>query len=196
MFIAWLVLSYIAGALPWSVWLGGVFFHGDPREQPDRNPGTANAFRMAGWRLGVAVLLLDFFKAFIPVALARWSPGFPPEQLFWIALMPMLGHAFSVFLRFHGGRGLVVMFGVWAGLTLFSAPLVMGLAGIVALFVVKKDEYRSLAIPLALLADLLITRAPGWMALLAIIQVLVLAAKIGVYIIQSRGQNQKSIGAM
>ncbi len=195
MFIAWLILSYISGALPWSVWLGALFFHKDPRAQQDQNPGAANAFRMAGWRLGVAVLLLDFFKAFIPVALARWVMGFPDQQLFWIAIMPTMGHAFSIFLRFRGGRGIVVMFGVWAGLTLLRVPLVMGFTAIVSLFLLKNDEYRSLAVPLVLIPYLLLTGAPGWMTLLAIIQFLTLAAKIGVYIIKSRGQIQKRIGA-
>ena len=71
LFFFWLVLSYLSGAIPWSVWLGERFFRVDPRKQPDGNPGAANAFRAAGWRLGVSVLLLDFFKAFLPVLVAR-----------------------------------------------------------------------------------------------------------------------------
>src|SRR6188768_3565708 len=62
-FIALLILSYLSGALPWSVWLGKLFFRVDPRSQTDGNPGAANAFRVGGWPLGVSVLLLDFFKA-------------------------------------------------------------------------------------------------------------------------------------
>src|SRR5271165_2655802 len=125
MVIFWALLAYLAGALPWSVWLGKSRFQTDPRDQADGNPGAANAFRAAGWRLGIMVLLLDFLKAAVPVGLARWSFSFPSAVLFWIALMPTVGHAFSVFLRFHGGRGIVVMFGVWTGLTLYHAPLVM-----------------------------------------------------------------------
>jgi acyl phosphate:glycerol-3-phosphate acyltransferase len=115
MYILWLLLCYLSGALPWSVWLGQLFFRVDPRTQRDRNPGAANAFRAAGWRLGVAVLVLDFLKAFLPVAAARWVVGFPAYLLLWLAVVPTIGHAFSVFLRFRGGRGIVVMFGVWAG---------------------------------------------------------------------------------
>ena len=92
MFILWLALCYVSGAIPWSVWLGMLLFHSDPRKQRDHNPGTANAFRAAGWQLGVTVLLLDFCKAFIPVVAARWLIGFPDQQLLWIAVMPTLGH--------------------------------------------------------------------------------------------------------
>lgn len=186
MFILWAILAYLCGALPWSVWLGALWFHIDPREQPDQNPGTANAFRAAGWRLGVAVLALDFFKAFTPVAAARWLGGFSDQQLFWIALLPTVGHAFSVFLRFRGGRGLVTMFGVWAGLTLYSIPLAMGLVGSGATVLFKNDEYRSLAIPLGLIAFLLLMRAPGWMVALATAQLVILSLKIGMFLVQRR----------
>lgn len=190
MFIAWLVLSYLAGSLPWSVWLGRVFFQSDPRHQPDRNPGAANAFRTAGWRLGIIVLALDFFKAFIPVALARWVIGFPEQQLFWIACMPTAGHAFSVFLRFHGGRGIVVMFGVWAGLTLYHIPLVMGLTATASVLVLKKDEYRAIALPLVLIAYLVLMRSPLWMVLLAVAQLMVLAGKIAAFMLEQRSQRR------
>lgn len=194
MFIFMLVLCYMSGAVPWSVWLGKLFFHVDPRDQHDRNPGTANAFRAAGWRLGVAVLLLDFCKAAIPVAVAYWLLDFTDQQLFWIALMPSLGHAFSIFLRFRGGRGIVVMFATWAGLTVYRIPLVMGLAGLGATFIVKKDEYRSLAIPLGLIAFLLVTRSPGWMVALAVAQMAVLTVKIGAFFM--RQYSQRRVGAV
>lgn len=190
MFIPWLMLCYLSGAIPWSVWLGKLFFHIDPRQQRDHNPGAANAFRAAGWRLGIAVLALDFTKAWVPVTMAHWILAFPDQQLFWIALMPTIGHAFSIFLRFRGGRGIVVMFGVWAGLTLYQIPLVMGLTATASLFVFKRDEYRSLAIPLVLIAYLLLTRSPGWMIALALAQLLVLAAKLGTFLARQYGHDR------
>lgn len=193
MFIVWLIICYLAGAIPWSVWMGKRLSSVDPRDQPDHNPGAANAFRAGGWRLGTAVLLLDFCKAFLPVAIARWLIRFPDNQLFWLALMPTVGHAFSVFLRFRGGRGIVTMFGVWTALTLYLAPAIMGLTAIAALFVLKNDEGRSIAIPLLLIVFLLLTGAPGWMIALACAQLAVLGAKIAVFL--SRQHAQKRIGA-
>ncbi|HEX8733408.1 MAG TPA: glycerol-3-phosphate acyltransferase [Ktedonobacterales bacterium] len=186
--ILWAVSAYLLGAIPWSVWLGALFFRADPRAQGDGNPGAANAFRAAGWRLGVAVLALDFFKAFIPVAVARWLVNVPGTELFWIAVMPTFGHAFSIFLRFRGGRGIVVMFGVWAGLTLATGPLILGAAAIAGVLILKSDELRALAIPIVFLAVLLATHAPLWMLLVALVQSLVLGAKISVFLITRHGQ--------
>ncbi|HEX5158275.1 MAG TPA: glycerol-3-phosphate acyltransferase [Ktedonobacterales bacterium] len=193
MLFFWLVFTYLLGAIPWSVWLSKRFFSADPRDQPDRNPGAANAFRVGGWRLGVVVLLLDFAKAFLPVAACRLV-GFSGDQLFWLSLMPTLGHSFSIFLRFHGGRGIVAMFGVWAALTLYQASLVMGLTAIVATLFTKNDEARSLSIPLALIAYLLVASYPAWMIVLAAAQLAVLAAKIGAFVFQR--QTHKRIGAV
>ena len=188
MLILWLAVSYVSGSLPWSVWLGRWFFQVDPRDQRDHNPGAANAFRVAGWRLGLSVLLLDFLKALLPVAAARWLLMLPGQQLLWIALMPMVGHALSIFLRLRGGRGIVVMFGVWAGLTLYQIPMVMGLTAIGAVLLTRRDEYRTLAIPVVLLAYLLVTRAPTWMLALASGQLLILLLKIATFVLQSRSQ--------
>ena len=185
-FYLWLLLAYLSGALPWSVWLSKRFFANDPRDQPDHNPGAANAFRVGGWPLGLAVLLLDFAKAFLPVAAARWLLGFPANQLCWLALMPTIGHAFSPFLRFHGGRGIVTLFGVWTGLTLYQIPLVMGLTASAATLLLKNDELRALSIPLALIAYLLATASPVWMILLALAQLIILTLKISVFLAERR----------
>lgn len=191
--LVWLPFAYLAGALPWSVWLGRLFFHADPRSEGDHNPGTANAFRAAGWRLGVSVLLLDFSKALIPVALGRWVVGISGVQLFWLALMPTLGHAFSPFLRFRGGRGIVVIFGVWTALTLYQVPTLLGLTAIVGTLLIKNAETRSLLLLVALLGFLALTHAPQWMLALAIAQLLVLCSKIAVYLLEQR--NAQRLGA-
>jgi glycerol-3-phosphate acyltransferase PlsY len=181
MFFLWLGIGYLSGALPWSVWLGKWFYNVDPRQEGDGNPGALNAFRAGGRRLGTATLVLDFLKAFIPVAIVRWGVGFPADQLFWIALMPSLGHAFSIFLRFRGGRALVTWFGVWSALTLYEIPLVMGAAAIGGTLMFKRGESRALAIPLVLIPYLLARGAAPWMVLLGIAQLLILGAKIGAF---------------
>jgi acyl-phosphate glycerol 3-phosphate acyltransferase len=181
MFWGWLIVAYCSGALPWSVWLGRWLFQTDPRHQPDGNPGAANAWRAAGWQLGVSVLVLDFAKAAVPVALAHWVARFPGSQLFWIALMPTLGHAFSIFLGLRGGRALVVLFGVWTALTLYAAPLVMGLTACASLVVTRRDILRTLAIPVVLIAYLLLVRSPGWMLALAAAELGVMTAKIAIF---------------
>ena len=160
-----------------------LLFHSDPRKQRDHNPGTANAFRAAGWQLGVTVLLLDFCKAFIPVVAARWLIGFPDDQqLLWIAVMPTLGHALfylSTLPWWPRHRRHVRRLGRSDAL---SHPPDNGPHCTCRSLSFKKDEYRTLAIPLILIAYLLLTSIPGWMVLLAGVQLIVLALKMGAYV--------------
>jgi glycerol-3-phosphate acyltransferase PlsY len=186
-----LILSYVSGALPWSVWLGKLFLQIDPRSQTDGNPGAANAFRVGGWPLGLSVLCLDFFKAFIPVFVAQWKLQMPGDQLFWVALMPTIGHAFSMFLGFRGGRALVTLFGVWSGITLAEVPLVMGGSATAATIFHKNDVFRALFIPTSLLVYLLIREKPTWMLALCITQILILIIKVSVPFTPA-GLNSKS----
>jgi glycerol-3-phosphate acyltransferase PlsY len=181
MFITLLLTAYLSGALPWSVWLAQRFHQADPRSVGDGNPGAANAFRVGGWRLGFSVALLDFFKAFVPVLIARWGLQLPAEQLFWVALMPTLGHAFSIFLGFRGGRALVTLFGVWSGLTLYEAPLVMGAAAIIAIVLLKDHVMGTFAIPIILFAYLVFHAAAPWMLLLVLAQIVILLVKVGLH---------------
>jgi acyl phosphate:glycerol-3-phosphate acyltransferase len=171
-------IAYMSGSLPWSVWLGKRISGVDPRSATDGNPGAANAFRMAGRGVGITVLILDFLKAFIPVFIAGWIFNLPDLALLLVAIAPMFGHAFSVFLRFRGGRGITSLFGVWAGLTLYEVPIVLGLITIISTFVIKNDELKTLLIPIAVCAYLIIMGKPSWMIGLAIAQLLVLVLKI------------------
>jgi len=180
-----LIIAYISGSLSWSVWLGKRFSGIDPRTESDGNPGAANAFRTAGKSVGVVVLVLDFLKAFIPVAIARWIFDLPDTPLFLIAFAPMFGHAFSVFLRFRGGRGITSMFGVWAGLTLYEVPLVLGFVAISSTFIIKNDELKTLLLPIVACIYLIATDKPSWMIALAVAQLIILLVKIIPYYLAS-----------
>ena len=67
----------------------------------------------AGRRAGFAVLLLDVSKAAAPVGIAYFNLGMRGAAMFLIAIAPILGHAFSPFLGFRGGKALPASFGVW-----------------------------------------------------------------------------------
>jgi glycerol-3-phosphate acyltransferase PlsY len=127
MILAWTIVSFVAGSLPFSVWLGRLALHTDVRRYGDHNPGATNAWKAGGWRLGLPALVLDFSKGAVPVGLAKFGAGLSGGQLVPIALAPVLGHAFSPFLRFRGGKALAVTFGVWTGLTLAEGPIVLGI---------------------------------------------------------------------
>jgi glycerol-3-phosphate acyltransferase PlsY len=100
----WTVIGFLAGSLPFSLWIGQWSLRADIREFGDGNPGAANAWRAGKWRVGLPALLLDFLKGAVPVGLARWQAGISGWALLPIALAPVLGHAVSQFLRFRGAR--------------------------------------------------------------------------------------------
>jgi glycerol-3-phosphate acyltransferase PlsY len=123
--LALVLLSFLCGSLPFSVWLGGILHGTDVRRFGDGNPGATNAYRAGGAATGLLVLMLDVSKAAAPVGLAYYSLGYRGLPMLLIATAAVLGHVFSPFLGFRGGKGLAVVLGVWIGLTRWRMPLPM-----------------------------------------------------------------------
>ncbi len=157
----WTVVGFFSGSLPFSLWLGRLVARADVRRYGDGNPGAANAWRAGGWRAGVPALLLDYLKGATPVALARFGGGIDGWGLVPVALAPVLGHAFSPFLRFRGGKAIAATFGVWSGLTLWAAPTVMGLALTLAIAFNRTDAWSAVFGVVVLGAYLLLVGATG-----------------------------------
>jgi glycerol-3-phosphate acyltransferase PlsY len=93
---------------------------------------------------------LDFLKGALPVAAARSFGGVHGWELVPVALAPVVGHAFSPFLGGHGGKAIAVTFGVWCGLTLYEAPLVLGLLMILFYGVQAVDAWSAILAMLGL----------------------------------------------
>lgn len=126
--IAWFLIAFFCGALPFSVWVGRLALGKDIRQYGDHNPGSANVTRAGGKGWGAVAMLLDGFKGAIPVAYATFGLSFTGWPLVAVALAPILGHAYSPFLGFRGGKALAVTFGTWLGVSLYVGPMVLGLA--------------------------------------------------------------------
>lgn len=172
---AWFGVGYLVGGLPFSVWLPRIVSGADVRAVGDGNPGAANAWQAAGPAVGLAALALDFLKGVAPTIAARMVFGFNGLALAAVALAPILGHAFSPWLGFRGGKAIAVTFGVWTGLTLATGPLVLGLSMTVLVLLLSAEAWAvvlSLATLIAYLflagADTaLLLAAGGNLALLA-----------------------------
>lgn len=95
----------------------------DVRQYGDGNPGATNAFRAAGAGAGLLALMLDVSKGAAPVGWAYFNLGYRGWPMVLIATAPVLGHAFSPFLTFRGGKALAVAFGAWIGLTLWKLSI-------------------------------------------------------------------------
>ena len=128
-----IVAGYFLGSLPFSVWFVRWFRRTDVRAVGDGNPGAVNAWGAAGWKIGFAVLVLDVLKAAAAPAIARSVFALHGWPLLPIALSPVLGHAYSPWLRFRGGKGIASTFGVWSALTYWLVPTSLGLGLVVVM---------------------------------------------------------------
>jgi len=153
------VVGFVSGSLMFSAWLARLAGR-DVRRVGDGNPGAVNAFKAAGPVIGSLALLLDFLKGWLPVAAAYWLLGIRGWWLTAVVVAPVLGHAFSPFLRFRGGKAITVTFGVWSGVTLWQAPCLLG--GVLALckLVLRLRDDWSTLVAFAFLFAFVLWRHP------------------------------------
>jgi glycerol-3-phosphate acyltransferase PlsY len=137
--LPWLVASYLLGAVPTSYLAGRLFRGIDLREHGSRNLGATNLYRVLGWRYAIPVGLLDAAKGLVPVLV--FAPRVSSSELFALVcgLLAVLGHVFSVFVGFKGGKGVATAAGVMLGLT----PAALGVAALVWALLVYLTGYVS-----------------------------------------------------
>ncbi|HEX2637143.1 MAG TPA: glycerol-3-phosphate 1-O-acyltransferase PlsY [Gemmatimonadales bacterium] len=138
--LPWLLASYLLGAIPTSYLAARAFRGIDLREHGSRNLGATNLYRVLGWRFAVPVGLFDAAKGLIPVLV--FAPRVSSSELFALVcgLTAVVGHVFSVFVGFRGGKGVATAAGVMLGLT----PAALGVALAVWIVVVYGTGYVSL----------------------------------------------------
>lgn len=138
--IPWLLASYVLGAIPSSYITARVFRGIDLREHGSRNLGATNLYRVLGWKFAIPVALFDAAKGLVPVLV--FAPRASSSQLFGLVcgMMAVLGHVYSVFVRFRGGKGVATAAGVMLALT----PAALGVSFAVWLVVVGLSGYVSL----------------------------------------------------
>ena len=126
---AFVLLGYLAGSLPMGVVVARLTGSVDPRTVGSGRTGGTNALRAMGARRAVLVAGLDVLKGFVPVALASLL-GASPLAVALTGVAAVVGAWASIFLRFHGGRGVAT--GIGAALfiqplaVLFAAPFFFG----------------------------------------------------------------------
>ena len=120
----WILASYLLGATPTSYIAGRLGRGIDLREHGSKNLGATNVYRILGWGYAIPVAIIDVAKGIIPVALfGRWAHG--PEWLpVTLGCAAVLGHMFSPYVRFRGGKGVATAAGVFIAL----APLAFVIA--------------------------------------------------------------------
>ena len=120
--LIWTFIAFISGSVPWSLICVRTLSGQDVRRVGDGNPGATNAWISSGWMVGSISMLLDVLKAAVPVWLFtnQFSDTSYPEHFLSVtvvAISPIIGHAYSPFLRFRGGKALAPSWGSWIALT-------------------------------------------------------------------------------
>lgn len=121
-YIVWIMLGLVSGSVPWAVLVGKIFLRQDVRNAGDGNPGAVNAWKLGGYLPGMASVALEISKSLIPVYLATQHLGelsgiWPHIGFALVAFSPVVGHAWSPFLGFRGGKALATTWGSWIAIT-------------------------------------------------------------------------------
>lgn len=141
------ILAYLIGAIPTSVWIGRAFYKVDVRTQGSGNAGATNTIRVLGYKAGIPVLIFDVFKGWLAVYISHFffieSAKFPDATDFKImlAIAAVIGHVFPVYVGFKGGKGIATLLGV--GIALF--PLATLFAVIIFALSLILSGYVSLS---------------------------------------------------
>ena len=109
-FYVFLLIAYISGSIPFAFIIYYLRTGEDIRKKGSGNPGGSNVLREAGFFYGILTTILDISKSFIPVLIAKKYFGISNE-LFFIWLAVVVGHMFSIFLLFKGGKGVATTVG-------------------------------------------------------------------------------------
>jgi acyl phosphate:glycerol-3-phosphate acyltransferase len=163
-----LVLAYVLGATPTSYWVGRVFHGVDLRTVGSGNLGATNTFRVLGWRAALPVMLVDILKGWAPVALFPLIPGAPPSPLWILAFgaAAIVGHVYSFWVGFRGGKGVATSAGVFMGLAPW-AVLIAFVVWVGLVFATRMVSAGSIAAAVVLPLAVLFTPTRGGTAVIA-----------------------------
>ena len=154
--IAMIPIAFFCGSLPFSVWLTKFFLNKEVRQYGDGNPGATNVFRAGNNYIGLFALMLDISKAAAPVGLAYFNLNIRGLPIYLIATAPVLGHVFSPFLNFKGGKGLATVLGVWIGLTIWKASLAAVITAAIGVVLITPNGWAVMLAFGGILTSLLI----------------------------------------
>jgi len=169
----WTLTGFLLGAIPFSLLMGNLLAQKDIRSVGDGNPGGMNAIKAGGLKAGIPSILLDIGKGFLPVYLAQ-KYGLTDWNLIPVCLAPILGHAFSPFLHYRGGKALGPTAGAWIGLIGLWVFPVYGVLAVPFTVIQSEDAWSANAGMIALLGYSILFGEP-WMVLFAALNAVLIA---------------------
>ncbi len=146
-----LALAYGAGATPTSFWLAKAVYGVDLRTKGSKNLGGTNTFRVLGLKAAVPVMLVDIGKGWLPV---WYFPQIQPQTAPWTWALAyvggaIVGHVFSFWVGFWGGKGIATSAGVLLGLAPVTVAICLGVwLGVVSMTRIVSAASLSAALTL------------------------------------------------
>ena len=122
--------TYLLAGIPWGVVLGRMIKGVDLRSYGSGATGTTNSLRVLGWKISIAVFVLDFGKGAVPVILGRWL-DVPDWAIAGIAVVSVVGHCWSPYIGFKGGKGMATGGGAAVALLPWLFALIIFVAAVV-----------------------------------------------------------------
>lgn len=182
--LLFVALAYLLGSLPNGLYVAKMK-NVDIRNEGSKNTGATNVFRVMGAKFGIFVLILDALKGFLPLFLAE-KFGIEGNILVLIGVTAVIGHTFSPFLNFKGGKGVATSLGIF----LYLTPVPMLITLLMFFIVVGISKYVSLGSVLAsIMLPLLILIMPVNEKLGNKWVVFLISALLGAYIIYKHRTN-------
>lgn len=117
-----IIVAYLIGSIPTSVWVSKYFFNIDIRDYGSGNAGATNTYRVLGKKWGTLVMAVDMIKAIAAVKLAFLLPYSFESDLYLVnmqlglGLAAVIGHIFPIWADFRGGKGVASLFGMVLGI--------------------------------------------------------------------------------
>ncbi|WP_283678182.1 glycerol-3-phosphate 1-O-acyltransferase PlsY [Lentilactobacillus sp. Marseille-Q4993] len=121
--IGMVIIAYLLGSIPSGVWIGKLFYHVDIRRHGSGNIGTTNTYRVLGPIAGSIVLVMDISKGALATLLPTLLNNNTINPLVF-GLFAILGHTFSIFDKFKGGKAIATS----AGMLLAYRPILFLIA--------------------------------------------------------------------
>ncbi len=155
-----ILLAYLIGSIPTSVWVSKRFFNIDIRDYGSGNAGATNVYRVLGSRWGTFVMLMDMLKGVLAVQLAWLLPEYLDAEIQFqnlqtgLGMAAVLGHIFPIWAEFKGGKGVATVFGMVLGISPITAVSCAGIFLIVLYltrFVSLSSILASIAFPIFIL---------------------------------------------
>jgi acyl phosphate:glycerol-3-phosphate acyltransferase len=164
-------------SIPFSLLIGRWFLGKDIRDYADGNPGAANVFRAGGQKTGYLAVCLDVGKGVPVVFLANSLFQLPGPALVAVAVSAILGHAFSPFLHWHGGKAVAVTFGVLLAMPQHELLLVFIVFTVLGFLFIEVDAWAVIFGATGSLAYIFFTRGSSAETLLMVSILILLAIK-------------------